>query len=108
MRTESQILCWAVCRQFADEKMGCNSGCNVLCRCLQEQSSSVPELGQAIPGKPCLLGQRAVFMALEQMPVLTMQEASGRGMWQPDDDKLHRLQQLYSDLDEQLEGLNTN
>ena len=80
----------------------------MLCCCLQEQSSSVPELGQAIPGKPCVLWQPAVFMALEQMPPLNMQEASGRGMWQPDDDKLHRLQQLYSDLDEQMEGLNAS
>ena len=45
-------------------------------------------------------------MALDQMPPLITQEASGRGMWQPDDDKLQRLQELYSDLDEQMEGLN--
>ncbi len=34
-----------------------------------------------------------------------MLEANGRGFWQPDEDKLRKLQQLYELTDEQMEGV---
>jgi magnesium chelatase subunit H len=34
-----------------------------------------------------------------------MLEASGRGLWQADGDKLEKLRQLYELSDEQLEGV---
>lgn len=34
-----------------------------------------------------------------------MLEAAGRGMWTPDNDTLDQLRQLYSDMDDQLEGV---
>jgi magnesium chelatase subunit H len=32
-------------------------------------------------------------------------EAHGRGMWQADDDVIARLQQIYADLEDRLEGV---
>ena len=32
-------------------------------------------------------------------------EANGRGMWQASDDVIARLQQIYSDLEDRLEGI---
>ena len=34
-----------------------------------------------------------------------MLEANGRGFWQADQDKLQRLQELYTQTDEVLEGV---
>lgn len=34
-----------------------------------------------------------------------MLEAAGRGMWQPDAEVIDKLKQLYSDMDDQLEGV---
>lgn len=34
-----------------------------------------------------------------------MLEASGRGMWNANADTLQRLQQMYSDLQDKLEGV---
>ena len=34
-----------------------------------------------------------------------MLEAAGRGLWAADADTLNRLRALYSDLDEELEGV---
>lgn len=34
-----------------------------------------------------------------------MLEAEGRGMWAPDKDTLAKLQNMYSDMDSQLEGV---
>ena len=34
-----------------------------------------------------------------------MLEASGRGMWKPDDETLDQLKNMYSDMDAQLEGI---
>lgn len=36
-----------------------------------------------------------------------MLEASGRGMWSPDEATLEQLKSMYSDMDAQLEGVNT-
>ena len=34
-----------------------------------------------------------------------MLEASGRGMWAPDDGVLERLQELYADVEDAIEGV---
>lgn len=34
-----------------------------------------------------------------------MIEASGRGMWDADDATLERLKELYSEMDDELEGV---
>ena len=34
-----------------------------------------------------------------------MLEAAGRGMWQADPDTLDRLRELYSEMDDELEGV---
>ena len=34
-----------------------------------------------------------------------MLEASGRGMWSPDEATLEQLKNMYSDMDAQLEGI---
>lgn len=34
-----------------------------------------------------------------------MLEAAGRGMWKADADTLQQLQQMYADLDSELEGI---
>jgi magnesium chelatase subunit H len=35
-----------------------------------------------------------------------MLEAHGRNFWQPDENTLKKLQQLYAETDEELEGVN--
>ncbi len=37
-----------------------------------------------------------------------MLEASGRGMWQADQDTIDKLQEIYSDLEDKLEGIEVN
>lgn len=37
--------------------------------------------------------------------VKRMLEASGRGMWNADEETLDRLRSLYSDMDDELEGI---
>jgi cobalamin biosynthesis Mg chelatase CobN len=37
--------------------------------------------------------------------VARMLEAKGRGLWDASSDMLQRLQELYSDIDDQIEGV---
>lgn len=34
-----------------------------------------------------------------------MLEAAGRGFWKADSEKLEKLQEMYSDIEDQLEGV---
>jgi magnesium chelatase subunit H len=37
--------------------------------------------------------------------VKRMLEAAGRGMWNPDEQKLEQLRSMYADIDSQIEGV---
>lgn len=66
----------------------------------QESCGNVGHLDNGIWRRKCFIALQAFTNVLKRML-----EAEGRGMWAPDTDTLAKLQNMYSDMDSQLEGI---
>lgn len=70
----------------------------------QQQQQTAARNRQHNTVTSCNLALRAFPQAFANV-LKRMLEAAGRGLWQPGEGVLEQLQQMYADLDDQLEGL---